>query len=109
MRGAMRAPTTTFGATLRDDRRIMEVSLEQLAARSGLDISLLSRLESGERNPTRDSLPRICAALGLGERDRDHLFLIAGFVPPDVPVRALAALLAAYRVAASTEAREEAA
>ena len=100
----------TFGSALKAYRRSLGWSQEQLSARSGVDLSLCSRLETGDRNPTRDSLGKLCAALGLPARRRDRLYLLAGFVPPDVPTAALEALLAAYRVAASAaETTEEAA
>lgn len=101
----------TFAAALKTYRLALGWSLETLAARSGADISLCSRLETGHRNPTPDNLAKLCAGLGLPGKDRDRLWLLAGFVPPDVPTAALAALIAAYRVAAraGAETTEEAA
>ena len=100
----------TFGSALKGYRRALGWSQERVAALSGMDLALVSRLESGQRNPTPDSLAKLSGALGLPDKDRDYLYIEAGFVPPDVPTAALRALLAAYRVAASAaETTEEAA
>ena len=97
----------TFGSALKGYRRALAWSQERVAAMSGVDLALVSRLESGQRNPTHDNLAKLAEALGLPDKDRDYLYLVAGFVPPDVPTAALRALLAAYRVAASAAEGEE--
>lgn len=68
-----------------------------LAEWAGMDHSLVSRLESGERNPTRDSLPPLCNALRLMPREVEALYLGAGFVPPGVDTATLAALIEIVR------------
>lgn len=66
---------------LRTARRL---SQETAAARCGVDHSLLSRLESGRRSVTRESVTKIVTGYGLSVEDADRLYLLAGFVPPDL-------------------------
>lgn len=49
-------------AGLREERAL---SLEELAAQSGISRATLSRLERGETSPTADMLGRLCAVYGL--------------------------------------------
>lgn len=55
---------------LRSDR---DVTLEQLAERSGLSVSYLHRLERGERNLSVKNIDKIAGALGV---DRSELITI---------------------------------
>lgn len=50
---------------LRELRRRRGFTLEEVAARSSIDVSTLSRLESGKRRLALDHLPRLAAALGV--------------------------------------------
>ena len=50
---------------LRDLRAERGLTLAQVAERANLDVSTLSRLESGKRRLTLDHLPGLAAALGV--------------------------------------------
>lgn len=50
---------------LRELRRQRGYTLEEVAARSAIDVSTLSRLESGKRRLALDHLPRLAAALAV--------------------------------------------
>lgn len=51
--------------SLRDERIRQRVSMDQLAAKSGLSQPMISYVERGLRNPTLDTLLRIAAALDV--------------------------------------------
>ncbi|RIH88810.1 helix-turn-helix domain-containing protein [Calidithermus roseus] len=60
------SPTETgIGARLRHIRKAQGLTLEQLAKRSGLDKSFLSRLEREAAAASVASLLKVCAALGI--------------------------------------------
>lgn len=73
--------TAEFRRLLRAHRTESGQSQLGLALSADLDHSLVSRLECGERNPTRESIERLCRGLGLNEVDAVYLGLSAGFVP----------------------------
>jgi transcriptional regulator with XRE-family HTH domain len=54
-----------FGARLRRARRVRRLSLEDLAQRSGVTASFLSRVERDATSPSVANLVAICDALGL--------------------------------------------
>jgi transcriptional regulator with XRE-family HTH domain len=54
-----------FGATLRRLREAAGLTQEQLGARCGMDLSAVSRLERGHRNPRLSTLVRLAGALGV--------------------------------------------
>ena len=58
-----------LGARIRRARRERDMTLEDLAAASGTSVAHISRLESGERQPSLDGLLRLAFGLGvpLGE------------------------------------------
>src|SRR4051794_41519636 len=59
-----------LGNSIRQRRRELGLSLNQLAAATGLHKSFLSRVESGAvRQPAVDSLQRIASALQLPETE----------------------------------------
>src|SRR5215207_6020095 len=61
---------TALGQYIRQRRRELGLSLNHLAASTGLHKSFLSRIESGAvRQPATDSLRRIAAALELPETE----------------------------------------
>jgi transcriptional regulator with XRE-family HTH domain len=61
---------SVLGNRMRQRRGELGMSLNDLAAATGLHKSFLSRLESGEvRQPATDSLRRIARALGLPETE----------------------------------------
>jgi len=51
--------------SLRDERIRQRVSMDQLAAKSGLSQPMISYVERGLRNPTLDTLLRIAAGLDV--------------------------------------------
>jgi DNA-binding XRE family transcriptional regulator/quercetin dioxygenase-like cupin family protein len=55
----------TVGPRLRGLRKERETTLTDLAARTGISVSTLSRLESGERRPTLELLLRLARAYGV--------------------------------------------
>jgi transcriptional regulator with XRE-family HTH domain len=54
---------------LRDLRTQRGLTLEEVARRSNIDVSTLSRLESGKRRLALDHLPRLAAALSVSTDD----------------------------------------
>lgn len=54
---------------LRDLRAQRGLTLEEVAAQSNIDVSTLSRLESGKRRLALDHLPRLAAALSVSTDD----------------------------------------
>src|SRR6266545_3381127 len=63
--GADAAQLLGFIAGIRRERELQGLSVEQLADRSGIDVGVLSRLESGQSfNPTASTLFRLARALG---------------------------------------------
>ena len=54
-----------LGAKIRRARRDRDMTLEDLAAASGVSVAHLSRLESGERQPSLDGLLRLAFGLGV--------------------------------------------
>jgi transcriptional regulator with XRE-family HTH domain len=54
---------------VKDFRRSKGWSIRELARQSGVDVSILSRIESGERrNPNKDIIDRIADALDVSTR-----------------------------------------
>jgi transcriptional regulator with XRE-family HTH domain len=61
------APTTeALGAAVRRLRLDRGLTQRQLSAASSLNTSYVSDIERGRRNPTWESVGRICAALEVG-------------------------------------------
>lgn len=91
---------TPFPDLLRTYRKIARLSQSRLAEAAGFDHSYLSRLESGNRKPTRDAVDRLCIAMGLDQANTEALLRSAGFIGVDdstllndPDLRGLAALL----------------
>lgn len=64
--------------TLREERRW---SQERLADQAGMDHSLVSRLEGGQRTPTRDAVEKLARGLELLADGKDRLLIAAGYFP----------------------------
>jgi transcriptional regulator with XRE-family HTH domain len=60
-----RTPAPEIGPRIQASRKKNGLSLEELAARSGVSKSLLSQIERGEANPTFATLWSLTRALGL--------------------------------------------
>jgi transcriptional regulator with XRE-family HTH domain len=58
-----------FGATVRRLRTAAGLTQEQLGERCGMDLSAVSRLERGHRNPRLDTLVRLARALDVTPAD----------------------------------------
>ncbi len=118
----------TFRAALKRHREARRWSQMLAAAECAMDHSLLSRLESGQRSPTHESIHKLSVGLELDPASTDRLYILAGFVPPametatmleladiarltDIPTlrAALALLTQAQRFAATPDADARAA
>lgn len=70
-----------FRLTMIQYRRRYGLSQAALAQRMGFDQSSVSRLESGQRKPSRGTVQTMSDAMGLDRDRRRRLFASAGFVP----------------------------
>ena len=59
-------PEEQFAANLRNQRKAAGLSQEQLASRSGLHPTEISRLERATREPRLGTIARLARALGIG-------------------------------------------
>ena len=74
-----------FSALLRHHRTAMGVSQKTLARVTGLDRSYISRLESGDRDPSREVIEQLADALTLNSAQRVVLAASAGYLRVPVP------------------------
>ncbi len=58
-----------IGRAIRDERKARDLTLKQLARRTGLSVSLLSQIERAESSASIPSLYRIATALGMKMKD----------------------------------------
>jgi transcriptional regulator with XRE-family HTH domain len=72
-----------FREALRGHRQRLGWSQEGAAAMCDMDHSLVSRIESGHRNPTRAAIAKLATGLRLTPAERDHLLVSAMFRPED--------------------------
>ena len=64
-------------------RRAAGLRREELATLAGLSVDYLVRLEQGRSaNPSRQVVASLARALRLTEPERDHLYRLAGHIPP---------------------------
>lgn len=73
--------TTAFGRMLRELRKDRYLSQSRVAHFAGFDHSYVSRLESGDRDPSREAVETIARVLRLSGPDTDELLMAAGFMP----------------------------
>jgi transcriptional regulator with XRE-family HTH domain len=59
------ASSERFGSRIRDLRRERGLTLEELAARSGVSRAMISKLERGEKNPTLVVAAKVAEGLGI--------------------------------------------
>jgi transcriptional regulator with XRE-family HTH domain len=71
-----------LGKILKQQRITTPLTLQELAAESGVSSSHLGRIERGERFPSARILRKIAKPLGFNE---DELFTLAGFLSPQTP------------------------
>ncbi len=76
--------TAEFRGLLRRQREAQRLSQEELGRRADLSYSMISRLESGERDPMPDTLGKLVAGLTLSDDLADRLYLSAGYLPPSL-------------------------
>lgn len=57
--------TDVFGQAVRHHRKLLGLSQEELAFRSGLDRTYISGVERGVRNPTLEVMQRIADGVGV--------------------------------------------
>lgn len=85
-----------FSEVLQSMRKRQRMSQARLAQQSRHDHSSISRLESGDRVPSREMVLQLSHAMGLNVVDRAELMAAAGFLDAIVPasmVRAVAQLV----------------
>jgi transcriptional regulator with XRE-family HTH domain len=72
-----------------DSRRAAGLRREELASLANLSVDYVVRLEQGRaRRPSNQVAASLARALQLSDAERDHLFVVAGLLPPspgDVP------------------------
>lgn len=71
-----------LGGIIKQQRISLSLTLQELAASSGVSASHLGRIERGERFPSAHILQRIAKPLAFGE---DELFTLAGYLSPQSP------------------------
>lgn len=71
-----------LGKIIKQQRISIPLTLQELAATSGVSSSHLGRIERGERFPSAHILRKIAKPLGF---DEDELFTLAGFLSPQTP------------------------
>ncbi|GAI16752.1 unnamed protein product [marine sediment metagenome] len=76
----MMTASREIGKTLKQRRLMLELTLRELAAKSGVSASHLGRIERGERFPSGHILRKIAKPLGL---DESLLLTTAGYLSPD--------------------------
>jgi transcriptional regulator with XRE-family HTH domain len=71
-----------FGEALRQRRRAAGLSQRELAERTGLDFSYISKVENGRLPPpAADTIVALCAALGV---PAEELLALTGKIPSQV-------------------------
>ncbi len=71
-----------FGDLLRTYRERAGLSQRSLAARSGVNVAIINRMEGGDRGASGpEQVLAIAGALGLDQQDTDSLLASAGFWP----------------------------
>jgi transcriptional regulator with XRE-family HTH domain len=70
-------PASSFGEWLRFSREARSLALRDVASRTGLDFTLISRFETGERLPTEEQADAL-AEFFRSDREQAHALRIAG-------------------------------
>ena len=74
--------TQNLGTVVKQQRNRLGLTLSALAAKSGVSVSHLSRIEKAQRYPSVSVLRRIARPLELEEKE---LFNLAGYIPSEYP------------------------
>ena len=72
-----------LGTVVKQQRNRLGLTLSALAAKSGVSVSHLSRIEKAQRYPSASVLRKIARPLGLEEKE---LFNLAGYLPLKQPM-----------------------
>ena len=72
-----------LGGIIKQQRIALSLTLQELAAKSGVSASHLGRMERGERFPSAHILRKIAKPLDFEE---DELFTLAGYLSPQSPM-----------------------
>jgi len=72
-----------LGKILRQQRVTIPLTLQELAAMSGVSASHLGRIEKGKRFPSASVLRKIAKPLGFSDNE---LFTLAGYLAPEPPM-----------------------
>src|SRR5215208_1980475 len=76
----------SFGYWLRRRRKALDLTQAELAARAGCVLTTIKKIETGARQPSRQLLERLAAALALSGDERARLLDVAGAgSPPALP------------------------
>lgn len=70
-----------FSALLKGFRESKRWSQERLALESEMDHSLVSRLESRQRSPTREAIDKLALGMELTPEEHDKMLIYGGFTP----------------------------
>src|SRR5262245_501337 len=82
MTQSARALRSPVGEVLQTWRRHRRMSQLDLAASTGVTSRHISFVETGRSTPSRDMLDTLADALDMPLRDRNDLYLAAGYAPP---------------------------
>jgi len=74
-------PITTFGVELRRSRERRALSQSKLAKLAGLDHSYVSRIEAGDRNPSKAAVLLLASAMRCEQAEQDGLLVAARYLP----------------------------
>ncbi|MFD0772918.1 helix-turn-helix transcriptional regulator [Streptomonospora algeriensis] len=81
-RAMMAPPEHPLGRASR--RQVPGLRRQELAEAAGVSVEYYTRLEQGRApRPSREVLTSLARALGLTDAERDHLFRLAGELPPE--------------------------
>jgi transcriptional regulator with XRE-family HTH domain len=92
-----------FRALVKAHRDARRWSQERLAFEAEMDHSLVSRIESGQRNPTRDAIGKLARGLELDRERTEALHLAAGLLPGTIDAGDLRAAVALVREVSPAE------
>lgn len=82
LRASMTPPATVSGAR-QSLRRVPGMRRQELSSQAGISVEYYTRLEQGRApRPSREILAALARAFRLGVAQRDHLFRLAGELPP---------------------------
>jgi len=70
----------TVGNKIRESRKSKGLLLRQLAAILDMDVAILSKIERGERSPTKQQLQKIANALTINETELANTLLAESII-----------------------------